>query len=1513
LGSCWDLEQTTDRTAQTLMSLDFGFLNASTNLLGDLEPAFPGAYDVLHGRYVHRTDSIDVDMYRFEVNLGPGARTGTLTAETFAERLPDASLLDTTLTLYQDVRASVTTDFNVGTSLSVKFTSVQPGALGNSAKLEFLRTDRAIGDSAIRIRRTVDASGNNTTNGLVIDVPRRSANVPSVSIGSIVSAINNHPVASTMFEAEILVGSPSIDVSFAELTYSPLSLSGGGIVQLSRNDDYFSEDSQLKASLPNGVYYVGVASTGNDTYDPTIPNSGFGGTTQGKYELLLKFEPQVNETDAIRDLDSSRVGVPGTAIDGDGDGVAGGVNNFWFQTRPEERKFVVTGNGSALTPGQTFTVTGSTGVSRRFEFVPSGGTASPGNIAIEYLNLAPASTIAGQIRSAINRVSSATLVRAATETSSIVTLEGERTLDFSSNTQGIEVFGRTLFVDKTAGVNADGSEDRPFNNIANSSVPNAFGAARASDIVRIVGNGGQDRNANTRTDNFSYKIGTTETGGGTLEDGRNMNVPQGVTVMIDAGAIFKLRNSVISVGSTNLLADRSQGALQVLGTPRVVTLTEPDATSTTNPNGVVLSGSNGDVIFTSTRDRSVDAQASGNSSAPTPGNWGGLIYRRDIDQNVGRFDLEDEGIFLQSVNHADIRYGGSSNILIDSNQQLVNPIQIFNLRPTITFNDITFSADAAISASPDSFEESSFQSQPFQQAGKFTADYSRVGPAINNNLIVDNSINGLFIRVATTPGTPPQALTVAGRFDDIDVVHYIAENVIIAGTPGGSIEDGVRPDLSSTAFSTQSGGTLAAGSYDYRVTLVDANGFESLASLPSATVTVTNNFSIRLINLPPVQANSDYTGRRLYRRELGTGEYRLVTQLDANSTTYFDNGDGVRPDLRSAAFTVQPAGTLAAGSYNYRLTFVDASGFESIASVPSASVNVVNASSAIRLANLPPVPANSGFTGRRLYRLQPGTTDYRLVTSLDATVTSFVDTGATTGSSLLQAPVLDLTRTGVRGRLDASLVIDPGTVVKLRGARIELGHGTQLLAEGLQSKPVIFTSYADDRFGAGGTFDTNNDTESLAGIVAPARGDWSGIYAAPTSRVSIDNASVAYGGGVSLIDGGESRGFAALELQQADARVANSRFEFNEDGQDGAGPVGRFGRLAVAPSTIFVRGSQPIIVGNQFIDNRGSIIDIDSDSMTADRLVDIGRQTGDVDRFAQLDDNFGPLIRLNRYENVAATVIANRQISGLEIRGGVLATESVWDDTDIVHMLFDSITVGNLHSVGGLRLMSRNDESLVVKLTGAGSQFNATSGTGITATGSLTNIDDRIGGSVQIIGKPGAPVVLTSFLDDTAVLACVPTERPSRIRMEIALARVQRATTGVVFFSIHSATIATLTTSLSRRLRPRMHQGSMARSANAQVLGTLAPNQFSSDDQLRLGFEVEGFLNEVIDVDHYSFIAQAGTRVWLDLDRTSYGLDSIIEVLDADGNVLARSDNSFDEVAGTPLTVLDSSLSSNGS
>ena len=143
----------------------------------------------------------------------------------------------------------------------------------------------------------------------------------------------------------------------------------------------------------------------------------------------------------------------------------------------------------------------------------------------------------------------------------------ERAIDLSIGFTGIEIEGRTLFVDKLAGPNADGSRGNPFNNIARLGVTNAFAVARPKDIVRIVGNGGTDGDIDSLSDNFAYEIGFGTLPGQLLSDGTEMSVPRGVTVMIDPGTVFKMRRSFIGTGSSSLTVDLSGGAVQVLGTP----------------------------------------------------------------------------------------------------------------------------------------------------------------------------------------------------------------------------------------------------------------------------------------------------------------------------------------------------------------------------------------------------------------------------------------------------------------------------------------------------------------------------------------------------------------------------------------------------------------------------------------------------------------------------------------------------------------------------------------------------------------------------------------------------------------------------------------------------------------------------------------------------------------------------------------------------------------------------------
>ncbi|MFO1062596.1 MAG: hypothetical protein U0892_01810 [Pirellulales bacterium] len=841
------------------------------------------------------------------------------------------------------------------------------------------------------------------------------------------------------------------------------------------------------------------------------------------------------------------------------------------------------------------------------------------------------------------------------------------------------------------------------------------------------------------------------------------------------------------------------------------------------------------MFFTSWLDETTGYDSYAPSTTPSAGDWGGISFRRDVDDSSGRPNLEDQGIFLQYVNHADIRYGGGGNVVIDSIQQVVNPIHIVDMRPTVTFNKITRSADAAMSAAPNSFVETNFQSPEYQLNGEFTSDYDRVGPEIHHNTLSNNSINGLFIRVETPAANVVRPLTVSARFDDIDIPHIISENIAITGTPGGAILDTTKPPANLIALAPLTGGTLTPGTYNYKISYVDKFGYETPASDPTSNLVLpVGQTAIQLFNLPSV--SGDYVARRVYRSDsVGSGVYKLVQQVNATDSSFIDRGQEaggtlVRDRANISGVTAAAvAGTgIAVGTYTYRIVMIDEAGRESIASNATVSVTTTVANGNVRLDNLP--LTQTGFAGRRIYRSAAGGAGtYILVAELRDTTnlvtSSIVDNGANLGT------LSPLAFGNQRPRTDAGLVIDPGTVVKLEGSRIEIGQGAHLIAEGTVSLPVIFTSKLDDRYGAGGTFDTNNDGSATS---AAAR-DWGGIYAGSGSKLNLDHAVVAYAGGVTKLEG-TFKAFNPIEIQAATARIANSTFEFNADGTGGQGPVNRLGRLDNDTATIFIRGAQPVIVGNVFRSNRGIAIDINANSMTDDLMGDTGRATGSADRTTDLDSNRGPLVRRNR--------LTNNDVNGLEIRGDQLTTASVWDDTDIVHVLRNGvtnaistgmpITVTNLHHEGGLRLQSSPNESLVVKLLGYGSNFDDNAGVGITATGYLTNADDRVGGTVEILGQPGFPVVMTSFRDDTVGAGLQPDGTPQTDTNNDGIATVPRASDWRSVLLDQYSNDRNVATVLEIESQSAVAPGLNGTTNSAQVLGALASRATASDENLRL-------------------------------------------------------------------------------
>ncbi|HEY2252854.1 MAG TPA: hypothetical protein VGH74_17405, partial [Planctomycetaceae bacterium] len=479
----------------------------------------------------------------------------------------------------------------------------------------------------------------------------------------------------------------------------------------------------------------------------------------------------------------------------------------------------------------------------------------------------------------------------------------------------------------------------------------------------------------------------------------------------------------------------------------------------------------------------------------------------------------------------------------------------------------------------------------------------------------------------------------------------------------------------------------------------------------------------------------------------------------------------------------------------------------------------------------------------------------------------------------------DVTHTGWQARLGASLVLDPGVVLKLSGAHIEAQVGqSQFVAEGTASNPIIFTSLSDNSYGAdgtgagftnvAGTFNTSNNPAAK-----PAAGDWGGIFYNADSSGSIDHAVVQYAGGLTTIAGGFAS-FNPIEIQQASVRVAETLFQFNAGGADF---TDRNGLLSNDAATIFVRGAQPVIIDNIFIGNAGYIISVNANALNSDIVPDWGRSTGSLGAFGGFTDNHGPLVALN--------LETGNDFNGMEVRGEEVTTQTYWDDTDMVHIVTSEVDdVINQHTFGGITLESNATSSLVIKLSGATAGF--------AINGIPLDVTDRIGGTFQSVGTAAHPVIMTSLFDNTVGAGFQPNGQP--LLKTVGTGAAPAAAAG------DWAGINLGPYSNDRNVATAFEQQSTSTLDNnstpgaAQALGALAPDLATDtqgspqggNDYQALGFAVHGTLNQPSDVDVYSFTAYAGTEVWFQIGLSSPALASVLELVDSNGNVLASSNAS---------------------
>jgi len=1161
---------------------------------------------------------------------------------------------------------------------------------------------------------------------------------------------------------------------------------------IARNDDYFGKDSFLQLDLSDGTYYVAVTSTGNTNFDPRVAKSGAGGTTVGDFQLRMSFTPTTAAADGIRDLSDNH-------LDGDNDGVAGGVNNFWFKV------------------------------------------------------------------------------------------------------------AETRYVDKasTGGTGSLGSITNPYTRISD-----ALAAAPVGTIVRIVGNGGADGNLATVGDNAAYNIGFDAIGGA-LSDGTRFEIPRGVTVMVDAGAIIKLRGANVNAGSVDPTSiDRSQGALQVLGTP-------------TNQ-----------VYFTSYYDNTIGAPVP-NLPGVTKGNWGGIVFRNDSD-------LEANGVFLNYVNMARISYGGGT-VTVNGETDVYRPIHMETARPTLTYNTVIDSAAAAMSATPNSFEESQFQ------GAAYYADYTRIGPKIYGNTLTQNSLNGLYIAIETSSqtGRVLDELTVTGRIANTDIVHILTETLVINGNPGGMtgsvgspqsrpsgsliIDPGTVFKLSGGRFETEVGGTLIAEGtlnrpiiftslYDDRYgrsgsSDTSNNGNPSQPDVVGPTAGDWGGFLFG----PTSTASLDYTlvafagGDVRFEGFLSSMDPIEIHQAKvrvANSTFQANRlaGGGERNGRGSS----DPAVIYIRGAQPVILNNI----FEGNLGGAAISVNV-NSLNATLVDDWGRSRGAIGLAGSF-----PKNTGPLIRNNLvgDNSINGMVVRGGliTTNSIWDDTDIVHVVRdsvtTGNQQSLSGTLRLQSSPteslVVKVLGTNVDIVAGGEALdirdrlggslqIVGTAGHPVVITSLKDDTVGAGLTpqGQPQKDTRNTKGVIAPVPAN-----SATTGPIFLDTAARDVHGNSRSGDDGWDTLRDELRYVFENSKVVNKPNSILVIGWETAPEP--FDDLGVPYSANAIRwAAGQLGLQVTFADDGPEIAGGIANAVNGQYAAIFIPSHGNPPSSPDVGPGYPlPVGRAQEHANIKwwggvsdlhletlndAGVKANL-INYLDNKGGGLLAMAL-DSSEVKYNFLAGFTL----RAGGGNVMSATAASIDGFTAAEISEGDLNIGTPYRSTFEGPSGFNRF-----------VPWAVDSVTGEVAILGRVaggPVIGPAQ---DI----VRAGDWGSVRLDLYSNDTNVEIVNEIEQGFPSSGDANQTPNT-AQSIGELAKDLLSGNDNVRLGFEIYGGLSQATDspggadVDVYSFRATAGTMVWFDIDRTATSLDSVLELVDANGAVIARSNDSLAEDSNPSLLV----------